>query len=168
MLLASQYKVRKLKLNFMQIHNLQRKNKNKKSRIVGRGGKRGKTSGRGTKGQNARAGHKKRPEIRDIIKKLPKKRGYKFSSIKIKPKIVNLQTIEKFYLDKQIVSPATLVENKILSRASGKLPKVKILGKGELKKKINIQGCLVSRSVKIAIEKAGGVIMQKSKIKNQN
>jgi ribosomal protein L15 len=67
--------------------------------------------------------------------------------------------IEKFYLDKQIVSPATLVENKILSRASGKLPKVKILGKGELKKKINIQDCLVSRSVKAAIEKAGGVIM---------
>jgi len=43
---------------------------------VGRGGKRGKTAGRGTKGQNARAGRKKRPELRDIIKKLPKRRGY--------------------------------------------------------------------------------------------
>src|SRR5580698_349333 len=43
---------------------------------VGRGGKRGKTSGRGTKGQSARAGNKKRPEFRDIIKKLPKRRGY--------------------------------------------------------------------------------------------
>ena len=46
------------------------------SRRVGRGGKRGKTSGRGTKGQNARSGRKKRPEMRDIIKKLPKRRGY--------------------------------------------------------------------------------------------
>ena len=45
-------------------------------RRVGRGGKRGKTSGRGTKGQNARSGRKKRPEMRDIIKKLPKRRGY--------------------------------------------------------------------------------------------
>src|SRR3989338_9159044 len=43
---------------------------------VGRGGKRCKTAGRGTKGQNARAGRKKRPELRDIIKKLPKRRGY--------------------------------------------------------------------------------------------
>ncbi len=39
---------------------------------IGRGGKRGKTSGRGHKGQNARAGTSKRPEMRDIIKKLPK------------------------------------------------------------------------------------------------
>ena len=42
---------------------------------VGRGGKRGKTSGRGTKGQNARAGRKKRPEMRDFIKRIPKLRG---------------------------------------------------------------------------------------------
>ena len=59
----------------MQIHNIKRKTKNKKSVSVGRGGTRGKTSGRGTKGQNARAGHKKRPELRDIIKKIPKLRG---------------------------------------------------------------------------------------------
>ena len=48
----------------------------RKSMRVGRGGKRGKTAGRGTKGQSARAGNKKRPELRDIIKKLPKRRGY--------------------------------------------------------------------------------------------
>src|ERR1700727_2750583 len=55
---------------------LQRTNQNKKAKTVGRGSKHGKTSGRGTKGQSARAGNKKRPEFRDIIKKLPKRRGY--------------------------------------------------------------------------------------------
>jgi ribosomal protein L15 len=65
----------------MQIHNLKRKHKNKKDRLVGRGGKHAKTSGRGGKGQTARAGNKRRPELRDIIKKLPKKRGYQFKSI---------------------------------------------------------------------------------------
>ena len=66
----------------MQFHNLQSKTKRKKSRPVGRGGKRGKTTGRGTKGQNARAGHKKRPEMRDIIKRIPKLRGRGRSSLK--------------------------------------------------------------------------------------
>lgn len=65
----------------MQIHNLKRIHKNKKDRIVGRGGKHAKTSGRGGKGQTARAGNKRRPELRDIIKKLPKMRGYQFKSI---------------------------------------------------------------------------------------
>jgi large subunit ribosomal protein L15 len=65
----------------MQIHNLKRQHKNKKDRLVGRGGKHAKTSGRGGKGQTARAGNKRRPELRDIIKKLPKNRGYSQKSI---------------------------------------------------------------------------------------
>jgi len=71
----------------MQIHNLKRVHKNKKDRLVGRGGKHAKTSGRGGKGQTARAGNKRRPELRDIIKKLPKNRGYQFKSVR-KPYIV--------------------------------------------------------------------------------
>ena len=66
----------------MQIHNLKRQHKNKKDRMVGRGGKHAKTSGRGGKGQTARAGNKRRPALRDIIKKLPKKRGYRFNSVR--------------------------------------------------------------------------------------
>ena len=66
----------------MQFHNLQAKTKRKYPRQVGRGGTRGKTSGRGTKGQNARAGRKKRPELRDIIKRIPKLRGRGKSSLK--------------------------------------------------------------------------------------
>jgi ribosomal protein L15 len=65
----------------MQTHNLKRQHKNKRDRLVGRGGKHAKTSGRGGKGQTARAGNKRRPELRDIIKKLPKNRGYQFKSI---------------------------------------------------------------------------------------
>lgn len=79
----------------MQFHNLQSKTKRIRKRQVGRGGRRGKTSGRGTKGQNARAGRKKRPEIRDIIKRIPKLRGRGKSALKsrhIKFKGVELKT----------------------------------------------------------------------------
>jgi len=82
----------------MQIHNLKRLHKNKKDRIVGRGGKHAKTAGRGGKGQTARAGNKRRPELRDIIKKLPKNRGYKFNSVRkvaILPKEKVLSTAGK-------------------------------------------------------------------------
>lgn len=64
----------------MQLNTLKRENPNKKARQVGRGGTRGKTAGRGGKGQTARAGNKRRPQMRDIIKKIPKLRGYRFSS----------------------------------------------------------------------------------------
>jgi len=59
----------------MQIHNIKKNKSNRKAKAVGRGGKRGKTSGKGTKGQNARSGKKRRPEMRDFIKKFPKLRG---------------------------------------------------------------------------------------------
>jgi large subunit ribosomal protein L15 len=72
----------------MQFHTLQPKTKPKTSKAVGRGGKRGKTAGRGTKGQNARAGRKKRPEIRDFIKRFPKLRGRGKNSFKsFQPKL---------------------------------------------------------------------------------
>lgn len=72
----------------MQFHTLQGKTKRKYPKQVGRGGTRGKTSGRGTKGQNARAGRKKRPELRDFIKRVPKLRGRGKSSLKsFRPKL---------------------------------------------------------------------------------
>ncbi len=79
----------------MQINNLKRKHKNKKDRIVGRGGKHAKTSGRGGKGQTARAGNKRRPELRDIIKKLPKNRGYSFKSIRKAIKLTSKEVPNK-------------------------------------------------------------------------
>src|SRR5512145_1013549 len=82
-------------IRIMQIQDLKSRTKRPQSARVGRGGKRGKTSGRGTKGQKARAGHKIRPEIRDLIKKLPKLRGYRFASVALPAKEVNLKTLEK-------------------------------------------------------------------------
>ena len=85
----------------MQFHNLQAKTKRKFSRQVGRGGTRGKTAGRGTKGQNARAGHKKRPEMRDIIKRIPKLRGRGKSSLKsFQPKLSG-QVLKEFLAKKK-------------------------------------------------------------------
>ena len=66
--------------------------------IVGRGGKRGKTSGRGGKGQTARAGNKRRPELRDFIKRIPKLRGRGISPQKpigIKAMGVSIGSIDK-------------------------------------------------------------------------
>ncbi|MCD8494523.1 MAG: uL15 family ribosomal protein [Candidatus Pacebacteria bacterium] len=95
----------------MQIHEIQRTTKNKSKKIVGRGGKRGKTSGRGHKGQKQHGGTP-RPEIRDMIKKIPKLRGYNFASIKDKPLVVNLSVIEDAYGDGDTVNPETLFAQK--------------------------------------------------------
>lgn len=144
----------------MQLDTLKRKNPNKKARQVGRGGTRGKTSGRGGKGQTARAGNKRRPQIRDIIKKLPKLRGYRFNSASIKFSPVNLESLNIFE-NGQIVNEALLFEKKLIRRVGGVLPKVKILAKGEITKKLSIVGCEFSKSAKEKIEKVGGSIVNK-------
>ncbi len=141
----------------MQLHEIKPKTKNKKPRYVGRGGRHGKTSGRGTKGQNARAGRKKRPEMRDIIKKLPKLRGYRFASIQKKPVVVSLAKLSVFEGGEK-VNPETLVAKGIIGKSRGKNPAVKILGGGEISKKLAVSGCTVSASARAIIEKAGGTI----------
>ncbi|MBI2003145.1 MAG: 50S ribosomal protein L15, partial [Candidatus Wildermuthbacteria bacterium] len=59
----------------MQIHELKRTSNAKTKKRVGRGGKKGTYSGRGGKGQTARAGSKVKPLIRELIKRYPKARG---------------------------------------------------------------------------------------------
>ncbi len=144
----------------MQIHNLKRKTKNKRSVQVGRGGTRGKTSGKGTKGQNARAGRKKRPELRDIIKRLPKLRGRGVNSNKsIQDKAVAVNVVELNTLSAgSIVTPATLVTAGIVEKVSGKFPRVKILGTGELTVKLSISGCDISATAKEKVLAAGGTV----------
>jgi large subunit ribosomal protein L15 len=142
----------------MQIHQVKRSHSNKTKRAVGRGGKRGKTAGRGMKGQTSRAGNKRRPEMRDIIKKIPKQRGYKFSPVSEKPVPVNLSALEAAFDNGETVSPVTLVEKKVVSKSGGKLPKVKILAKGELTKKVTISKCAVSVTAGELVKKAGGTI----------
>ncbi|HAQ02600.1 50S ribosomal protein L15 [Candidatus Nomurabacteria bacterium RIFOXYC2_FULL_36_8] len=141
----------------MQLHTLKREHPNKKSRQVGRGGTRGKTSGRGGKGQTARAGNKRRPQMRDIIKKIPKLRGYRFASHDIKASPVNVGSLNVFATG-AIISPATLFEANLVRRVGGKLPKVKILGNGEITVKVTITDCITSKTAKEKIEKAGGSI----------
>jgi large subunit ribosomal protein L15 len=141
----------------MQLHELKRKTTHKKGKRVGRGGGRGKTSGRGTKGQKARAGHRIMPAIREQLKKLPKLRGRGIGglrSIQDKPSVINVSSLEKFFSAGDTVTPKILTER---GAVRGGL-KVKILGDGEITKKLIITGCLVSSSARAKIEKAGGSV----------
>ena len=135
----------------MQLHELKPKTKSRAPKTVGRGGKRGKTSGRGTKGQRARSGHRIRPEARDLIKKLPKLRGRgknSLVSLNAYTRTFSLSDLESKFKAGDTVSPKTL----------GVKGKVKILADGNLTKKLNIEGCKVSESAKVKIEKVGGKV----------
>lgn len=148
----------------MQLNSLSPRTKNKKNAPVGRGGKRGKTSGRGGKGQTARAGHHIRPEVRDLIKKLPKRRGHgknRARSVKVNRiavSAVNLAALEASYKAGETVSPATLLAKNLVRRAKGRAPMVKILGTGTLSKALVVTGCMLSASARAAVTAAGGTI----------
>ena len=151
----------------MQLHELQPKTKFAKARRVGRGGKRGKTSGRGMKGQKARSGHSLRPEVRDTIKKLPKLRGHgknrarTINDATVKPMVVNISMLEARYEAGEQVSPKSLGARGVITVSKGaKKSPVKVLGTGTLTKKLTISGCAVSASAREAIEKAGGTILE--------
>lgn len=149
----------------MQLHQLRPITPRKDAKRIGRGGKRGKTSGKGGKGQTARAGGRPRPEMRDIIKRLPKLRGHgknrarTVNAERVLPTVINLNVIEAAFAAGDTVSPQTMAAKGIISEKKGKLPKVKILGTGELTKKITLSGCVFSASVKEKIEKAGGSVI---------
>ncbi|MEK7552540.1 MAG: uL15 family ribosomal protein [Patescibacteria group bacterium] len=152
----------------MQLHQLKRQHPQARKKIVGRGGKRGTTAGRGTKGQKARAGHRIRPELRDIIKKLPKKRGSSthgvFRSQTVPARVVNLALLEQHFSAGETVSPKTLRDKGLvgpvqqLSRRRGSI--VKILGDGRLTVKLTVEGCRLSRTAAAAVTAAGGQIIQ--------
>ena len=147
----------------MQLNTLKRQHPNKKFKQVGRGGTRGKTSGRGGKGQTARAGNKRRPEIRDIIKKLPKKRGYGKNRARsvvpsnLRDLVLNVGILEK-RIDAGEVTIAVLLEKGLIKAQKGKIPAVKILGSGDLTKKFAVKGLVVSEGAKAKIIKAGGSV----------
>ena len=142
----------------MQLHEIKPIHKLKKRKRIGRGGKHGTHSGRGVKGQSSRAGRKMKPIIRELIKRYPKLRGYKFKRVNLKPAVVNIEILEKKFKSVDVISPKVLLEKRIIRRILGRLPKVKILGPGKLTKKLIIEGCQVSKSAREEIEKAGGAI----------
>ena len=135
----------------MQINDLKRKTKNKKRMIVARGGRRGKTAGRGTKGQKARSGHKIRPEIRDVIKRIPKMRGHGKNSnfsIQRKPVIINIGALEEVFSNGDVITRKVLLAKGLIETFNGRLPEVKILGAGKLTKKLTFGDVDMSASVK--------------------
>ena len=142
----------------MQIHQLKPKHKNRGKRRIGRGGKKGTYSGKGIKGQKSRAGRKMVPIIRELIKKYPKLKGYRRYTIEKYLAVVNLDILEKNFTDGDIINPENLVKKGLISRIKGTVPKVKILGAGKLTKKIIIENCKTSETVKEAVKKAGGTI----------
>lgn len=148
----------------MQLHELKPATPRKNAKRVGRGGKRGKTSGKGHKGQKARAGNSTRPEMRDIIKKLPKLRGHGKNRAdtvvaeKVRPVAVNITALETHFSAGDAVNPKSLVAAGVVRAVRKKAPSVKILGTGELSKKLTVTECEVSKTAKEKIEKAGGSV----------
>lgn len=152
----------------MQAHDIEKPEHLRTHRRVGRGGKRGTFSGRGVKGQKSRAGHGIRPQIWDYIARIPKLRGFerktnvsKFGKAtkSITPTFaINVSELAKISATE--ITPAVLVQNKIVDRYKGKLPRVKILGNGELTKSIVVSGMSVSEGAREKIEKAGGSVKE--------
>ena len=140
------------------LNSLKRSGKKPYRRVGrGQGSKRGKQSGRGGKGQTARAGHKVRPEMRDIIKKLPKRRGYGKNRgrtvVPLRPASVKLSTLDSLFDTGAIITMRSLSEKGAISRHANR---VKIVAGGETSKKFTLKGVPATASVRALIEKAGG------------
>lgn len=130
----------------------------KRKKRVGRGVTRGKTSGRGHKGQKARAGRNIRPQSRDMIKRIPKKRGYQFNPVSTKPIAVNVATLDTMFSDGEQVTPEALIEKGVIQKKSNEPFAVKILGTGTIATKLRVSGCRVSDAAREKIENAGGTV----------
>ncbi len=130
----------------------------KKIQRVGRGvgSKRGKTCCRGHKGDKARAGYKthlgREGGQLPLYRKLPC-RGFTNDRFKARPFAVNLSTIEKLYQAGEIVNIQTLQEKGLAPRL---VPGgIRVLGSGELKKKVTIEALYFSESAREKLEKSG-------------
>ena len=142
------------------LHTLKREHPNKTQKQVGRGqssGK-GKTAGRGTKGQKARGNTKIRPMIRDIIKKIPKRRGYgknRSRGTYMKPElgIINVSQL----IGMTLVNPQTLVTADLVSPRLAKNG-IKILGTGNISNAVTVSNCDVSEAARTKILAAGGTV----------
>lgn len=153
----------------MKLHELGPKkgSKRKKSKRIGRGlgsGK-GTYSARGIKGQGARSGSKKKPGFEGgrtpLIAQIPKKRGFK--SLFEKPEIVNVSDLEKKFKDGDNINKEELSKAGLINNVKSK---VKILGDGEIKKKLKVEVDLYSKNAEEKIKKAGGEV-KKIELKSQ-
>jgi len=122
----------------------------------GPGSGRGKTAGKGTKGQKARTGGRNKLRLmgmKMIIRRIPKLRGFK--SHHGKDEVVTLRDLQKAFPQGGIVTRAELVKRDLLSSVNAD---AKVVGGGELARKITLKGLKVSSGAKAAIEKAGGTV----------
>ena len=151
----------------MYLNSLNYKVKTKKNRLGrGIGSGKGKTSGRGHKGQKARSGIAIKSfegGQMPLYRRLPK-RGFKIIK-KNNIAIINLQQLQEFISkgklnNKILINLSELKKNKILKN---KISKIKILGNGDIKDKINLEIDFISKSAKEKIEKKGGSIKLKTK-----
>ncbi len=126
----------------------------RKGRGVGSGN--GKTAGKGQKGQNSRSGGGKGIGFEGgqnpIYRRLPK-RGFKNRN-RVEYALVNLKDLNRFE-DGTVVTEALLIESKLVKK---EYAGVKVLGNGELTKKLTVKVSKVSESAKAAIEKVGGSV----------
>ena len=115
----------------------------------------GKTSGKGHKGQNARSGGGVRPGFEGgqlpLFRRLPK-RGFSNAMFKVEYATINVSDLEKFE-DGAVVTPELLKEMGILKK---QLAGVKVLGNGELTKKLTVKASKFSKSAIEKIEAIGG------------
>lgn len=122
----------------------------------GAGSGNGKTAGRGHKGQNARTGGGVRPSFEGgqipLYRRLPK-RGFTNSLFKKDYAIINLETLDKLFNDGDAVSMETLLEMGVIRK---ELNGLKVLGRGEITKKLTVKAAVFSASAKEKIEAAGG------------
>lgn len=131
---------------------------NKKKRIVGRGSSsgRGTTAGKGNKGQQSRSGGKtyvgfeggQMPLYRRIAH-----RGFKNYPFRKEYSVVNIASLEEKFSDGETVDNASLAAKGLIG---SERESVKVLGSGDLKKKLNVTVAKASASAKAKIEKAGG------------
>jgi large subunit ribosomal protein L15 len=145
----------------MKLHELTSINAKRVQRI-GRGGKRGNTSGRGTKGQHSRAGRRIRPAERDLIMRIPKMRGFRNKPKRESAMIFNIGMLaNKLNAVATTKTPIKLTVEFL--KTAGIVSKnfdgaVKILGQGEIGFPVAVHGITVSASAKKKIEKAGGSV----------
>lgn len=144
----------------MNLNNLTKTASKSKKRLgQGHGSGRVKTSGRGTKGQNARSNRSLSFEggALPLIKRLPFRRGKGKNKIfKKKPVIVNIRFLNILKAT-DVVDLKTLIEKKIVNESDAKEYGVKILGDGEIKNKLTIK-LPISKKAAEKIIKAGGKI----------
>jgi large subunit ribosomal protein L15 len=128
---------------------------------IGRGGSRGGSSGKGTKGQKARSGGAVPARFEGgqmpLSRRLPK-RGFNNAEFATTYEIVNIDRLNSAFVDGDEVTIQALVDHKLIKVPASKKIQVKILGNGSLDKKLNVSIHAISASARKTIEAAGGSV----------